>query len=268
MQQSPERSVHWAVHRFDPVPTVAIRVYLRGGSRVEPLAGLASLTGELLSEGTPRADWQQVAERCERRGMSLSTFGALAAHGLAINALACDWREALVLAAELVAESIFPADRLDLIRQQTLAELESINDHPDRFTGRRFLELLYGAHPAGREVLGTAEDLASVAPSDCLTFHQRARAAGVVVAISGAIEVAEVARAVEELFASTPQPLQHRLRTIDRQILRQSSRANAVSSPTLPARSISFSGSSRWQSMTRTFRRFCWLVSFWELGVV
>src|SRR5215212_3599511 len=58
-------------------PSVAIKAVVRAGSRFEPdeKAGLASLVGELLDEGTASRSSQEIAEIVESVGGRLGTFG-------------------------------------------------------------------------------------------------------------------------------------------------------------------------------------------------
>ncbi len=108
--------------------------------------------------------------------MVLASSGTFEAHGLAVNALAADWRLALEWAAELILEPSFPEDRCLLLARQAAAELESLADQPDVRTGWGFLRQLYGDHPLGRPVQGDPESLSRLRPADCAVFHRQGMA--------------------------------------------------------------------------------------------
>lgn len=190
------------VRRVEGAPVVAVRVWLPGGARVEPIPGLAYLAGRLLAEGTRRRSWREVADFVEARGMVLSTSGSFESHGVALDALADDWEEALALAAELVAEPAFPEERTAWAARQVAAELESLADQPEVRTAWAFLEQLYHPHRRALPLQGTADALATVSAADCAAFHARGLAARPRVTVAGLVDEEAVAARLEALFAA------------------------------------------------------------------
>jgi zinc protease len=190
----------FAVRRVEGAPVVSVRVWLPGGARAEAIPGLCYATGQLLSEGTRRRTWREIADQVEARGMVLSTTGSFESHGLGVDALADDWQEALALAAEIVAEPSFPADRTAWATRQILAELDSLADQPEVRTAWAFLEQLYHPHRRALPLQGTADSLPTIEPADCAAFHARALAAGARVTVAGLIDEQAVAARVEALF--------------------------------------------------------------------
>ncbi len=186
--------------RVEGPPVVAVRIWLRGGQRHEETPGQALVAGRLLAEGTRRRDRQTIAEEAEARGMDLASFGGREVSGVAIDALADDWRTALEWALELVFEAAFPADRLDWLRRQTASELASLGDHPEVRTGWEFLRHLYDPHPWSRPLQGDSAGLLKLRRRDCVAFHRRSCAAGMAVTVAGDIDVDRVRPVVEELF--------------------------------------------------------------------
>lgn len=190
-----------AVRRVAAAPVVAVRVWLPGGARAETLPGLAYVTGRALAEGTRRRSWREVADQVEARGMVLTTTGSFESHGLGVDALADDWREALALAAEIVAEPAFPGDRTAWAARQVAAELESLADQPEVRTAWGFLEQLYHPHRRALPLQGTADALTAITAADCAAFHALGLAAGPRVTVAGLVDERAVAARFEELFA-------------------------------------------------------------------
>jgi zinc protease len=190
-----------AVRRVAAAPVVAVRVWLPGGARAETIPGLAYVTGRALAEGTRRRSWREVADQVEARGMVLTTTGSFESHGLGVDALADDWREALALAAEIVAEPAFPGDRTAWATRQVAAELESLADQPEVRTAWAFLEQLYHPHRRALPLQGTAEALMAITAADCAAFHAQGLAAGPRVTVAGLVDEHAVAARFEELFA-------------------------------------------------------------------
>lgn len=186
--------------RIEGAPVVAIRVWLRGGSRLEQTPGQAMVTGRLLGEGTARRDWRRLAEDVESKGMVLSSYGTLEAHGLSFDALARDLPLALDWTGELLRESTFPAPRCDWIRTQLKVELESLADLPDVLSGWAFLKQLYEPHPAARVPLGSAEALDRLEPHECAAFHDESMKRGGVVVVAGDVDPDHASRSLSEIF--------------------------------------------------------------------
>jgi zinc protease len=205
--RSPQASaLELRVRRVPGAPVVAVRVWIRGGSRREEVPGQAYVTGRLLVEGSRRRGWREIAEDSERLGMAISSFGAGDVHGLAVDALADDWERALAWAAELALEPAFPPERVRWIARHAAGELESLADQPDVVAGWGFLEQLYAPHPRGRPVQGDRESLERLTPEACARFHQRGLAEGAVVTVAGEIDERRVADQVRELFGALPEP--------------------------------------------------------------
>ena len=194
------------VHRVEGPPVVAVRLWLWGGSRCETVPGLAWVTGRMLSEGTHRRGWREISESCEARGMVLSAFGGLEAHGIGVDCLARDWRAAIELVAELALESSFPADRCDWQGRQGIAELESQRDEPDTKSSWAFAEQLYVPHPAGRPLPGDATSLLRIDPEACRAFHRAALGRGGVITVAGDVDPEEVAPVVASSLGALGNP--------------------------------------------------------------
>lgn len=188
------------LRRSEGAPIVAVRLLFSGGARVESHPGQALLAGRLLTEGTLRRGWEQIAADAEGRGAILTSFGGYEAHGLAIDALAADWERALDWAAELALESTFPEDRLRWLARQAVAELESQADQADLVTARAFAEQLYAPHPRGRALQGDAASLEALDSARCRAFHESARRWGMTLSIAGVFPEEAVAQRIGELF--------------------------------------------------------------------
>jgi zinc protease len=190
--------------RLGGAPVVSIRIVLAGGARREAIPGQALVSGRMLAEGSATRDWRAIAELAEARGTSVYGYAAFESHGLAIDALAGEWRTALALGAELLFTSAFPADRLAWTARHAAAELEAQEDQADLVTARAFAAQMWAPHPKGRPLQGDAASLASLDPAACRSFHDAALRRGGWLVVAGAIDVDEVTLAAERLFADLP----------------------------------------------------------------
>ncbi len=185
----------------DGAPVVAVRVWLRGGSRIESTPGQALVTGRLLTEGTAQRSWREIATAAEGRGMALAAFGDLELSGVAIDALAADWELAIDWSAEMVLTPAFPEERCAWAIRHAQGELASLADHPEASTSWAFMDQLYSPHPAGRPPQGDPASLASLDRLACRRFHERALAGGVIVTVAGPIDPAAAESRVRERFS-------------------------------------------------------------------
>jgi zinc protease len=190
------------VRRVEGPPVVAIRLWVAGGARLEATPGLGLVTGRLLEEGTRTRDWRRLAADLEDRGMNLATYGAFEGHGVSVEALAPDWREAVDRAAEVLLESTFPEDRCQWIVRQAAAELESLQDEPDVCTSWQFLDQLYTPHPRRRPLQGDAESLSRIRAGDCVRFHAESMERGVIAVLAGLLDEDEAERYLRERLSA------------------------------------------------------------------
>lgn len=188
-------------------PLVSFRARLRGGLLNEKEPGLALLTGRMLAEGTRLRDWQKITTEAENRGMYLQSFASGESLGVGIDALAADADLALEWMAEILTEPIFPQDRFEWTRKQAMAELESLYDQPHYRTARAFAGQIYGQHPYGRALHGSAESLAQRTREECAAYHQEVLAWGGCIVVTGAIDEDEILKKLESRFQGVlPEP--------------------------------------------------------------
>ncbi|MEM9596538.1 MAG: pitrilysin family protein [Acidobacteriota bacterium] len=189
------------VRHVPGMPLMSARVWLRGGSRLEPTPGQSMITGRLLAEGTRRRDWSRLAADIEGRGMLLQSFGTADKLVLNLDALAEDWRLAVQWLAELLLEPSFPEPRFAWLCRQTAAELEGLTDQPDYRTLRGFMDRLYGDHPYGRPLQGGADSLGALSVDDCADLHRRVLSWGGSLVIAGDFDADAVRAEVGDRFA-------------------------------------------------------------------
>ncbi len=155
-------------------PTVTLSGFIKAGAEfdTQPKAGLAALTAENLLSGTKTKDDLALAKALEDRGASLS-FRALR-EGVDINgySLKTDLPVVLETLADVVQNSTFPADEIELSRQRALTSLDLELDDPGRLARRVFQQAIYPAnHPF--HTFPTAESLKSLSREDAVSFYQK-----------------------------------------------------------------------------------------------
>ncbi len=192
------------------LPLFVAEALVRDVRLLEPAdkAGVATLMGSLLDEGTNQHSGQQIAEMIEGVGGQLT----LDASGGKVRVLAPDRHLGLGLLFDCLMHPSFPADAFGRNKEQLQSEIEEAEAQPDVRARQTYLSLVYGSHPLGRPRFGTARTVAPLTRADCAAFHRRAFVPdNITLAIVGDFDrkemIAEVTRLTAEWKkASVPMP--------------------------------------------------------------
>jgi zinc protease len=183
------------------LPILVASAFVKGTRLTEPAdqAGVASLVGNLLSEGTATRTGRQMATAIEDVGGDLSFSAA----GGTVRVLAPDRALGLELLVDGLMRPSFPADALGRVRTQTLSALDDAEQQADYRAQRAFLEKVYGPdHPLGRPTLGRRSTVERLTADDCRRFHAaRFVPNNTVVAVVGDFRADEVIAEVTRLTA-------------------------------------------------------------------
>ncbi len=185
------------------LPAVSINAIVKTGERFvsDDKAGLASLAGEMLDEGTTSRSAQQIASAIESTGGSLQTTGGYATTGVSVTALSSDLDLGLELTADLLRHAQFPEDRLQIERGRRQAEIVARQDEPQIVASEAFNEIIFAGTPQHRPLIGYEETVAKLTRADLLAWHQRFFVPNnTIMAIAGDFSAAETAAKAERLF--------------------------------------------------------------------
>lgn len=186
------------------LPAVAISAAVRTGERFvsDDKAGLASLAGEMLDEGTTSRTAHQIASAIESVGGALQTTGGYATTSVSVTALSGDLEQGLELTADLLRNPLFPEDRLQLEVGKRLAEIVARQDEPQIVASEAFNEIVFAGTPQHRPLIGYEQTVAKLTRADLLAWHQRFFAPNnTILALAGDFSAAQTARRIEQLFA-------------------------------------------------------------------
>lgn len=183
--------------------SVSISALVQAGSRFEPdaKAGLASLVGELIDEGTATRTSDEIAEAVEAVGGRLITMGDYQASGVRAAFLSADISVGLEIAADVLMNATFPEDK---VRQQIgrrMAQIKSRLDVPRVQASDEFNEEVFKGHPLHRPPVGYEHTVADLTRADMIDFYRRYYVPNnTILTIVGDINKAEVKKQIEEVF--------------------------------------------------------------------
>ncbi|WP_442940411.1 M16 family metallopeptidase [Nostoc sp.] len=155
-------------------PTVTLSGYIQGGTEFDPdnRAGLAAFVADNLLNGTKSKDVLTIAKILAERGASLNFEVHREGVHIEGDSLAGDLPIILEILADVVKNSTFPAQELELHRQQTLTDLQQELDEPSEVAKRIFVQSIYPKkHPL--HTFPTEESLQQIHRQDVIDFKAK-----------------------------------------------------------------------------------------------
>jgi len=154
-------------------PLVSMRTLFHSGADYDTaeLAGLASLTGELLDEGAGSRDAVRLAEDLGLLGASLGSGADWDASYISVDSLSRTFDESLAIFADVNRRPMLPEASLDRVRSERLMELLQQRDDAGAIAGKRFSRLIYGGGTYGNTVIGNPDSVARIAADDVRRYY-------------------------------------------------------------------------------------------------
>jgi zinc protease len=181
-------------HRF---PTVTVQLQINGAGALfenANLPGLASVTAQMLREGTNSRSSKQIAEAADRLG---ANFGASADFGSAVTTFSASglrdnfssWFE---LATDVLLHPSFPADELEKLKQRLRVQLRQQRSSANFLLAERFNRAVYGSHPAAKVSL-TTDSIEAITPEILAKWHgERYVPQNAILGFAGDVRAAEL----------------------------------------------------------------------------
>ena len=185
--------------RVDGARSASLGVFVTVGSRHEPasVAGASHFLEHLLFKGTDRLDAASIAEALDRVGGQSNAYTARELTCFWVRLLGEDLDVGLSILGDIVTDPALRASDVDAERTVIEDEILGSHDDPGSVASERFFELVFPAHPLGRDPLGTLTSVARITPEDVRGFFARHYGgANLVVAAAGDVEHDDVARSV------------------------------------------------------------------------
>jgi predicted Zn-dependent peptidase len=183
------------------VRSVALGLWVRTGSRDETpaQAGVSHFLEHLLFKGTERYSAIEISEYFDGLGAMTNAATSKETTHLYSRFLDEHTEAALDLLSEMFLKPTFPDIYSE--RQVVIEEIAMYEDEPSDRVHDVLADAIFGDHPLGRRVLGTAEVIGSIAIPDISAYHQqRYTGPNVVVSASGSLEHERIVELVRSHF--------------------------------------------------------------------
>lgn len=158
------------------VPITQVALAFDAGSAADSpqVRGLASMTMDLVDEGTSALTAQQVAEAKERLGAELSTSNTLDRGFVYLSALTPNLAPSLELMGEMTRDAAFRDDDVERLKAQRLTAIAQSQKDPTKAGQRLLPSVLYGPnHPYGGPPLGDPAAIKKLNRADFIAFRDR-----------------------------------------------------------------------------------------------
>jgi len=187
------------------LPMVTFNLLIEAGSRYDPAEreGLANLAARLLTYGTRSRTALQISETLDFMGAKLSAGCSEEVATVSMTLLKKDLDAGLQLLAEVLTQSVFPAEEIDRQKQSVVASIRAKEEDPGEIAEKKFIEALFPRSPYGRPVEGTADSVKRVDRTSLLEFYERYyRPSRAILAVVGDISHEEIVARLAGAFGS------------------------------------------------------------------
>jgi predicted Zn-dependent peptidase len=190
--------------RVPGVRSIAIGFWIGAGSRDEeaPQAGVSHFIEHLLFKGSARYSATEIAQVFDGLGGELNAATAKEYTVVYARVLDAHLETALDVMADMVLAPGFDAGEMDAEREVVLEEIAMYEDAPPDLVHDLIATAVFGDHPLGRPVIGTADAIGRMARGEVAGYHaDRYVGPNMVIAAAGNLDHEPLAHAVERRFA-------------------------------------------------------------------
>ncbi len=162
--------------RKPDVPLVSVRAVFRGGAEAEPadLAGISSITSELMRRGTQSRTSEQIALQLDSIGAELRLASNRQMAFVATEFMARTSDKALAIFEDVLMNPIFPESEVKKVLAQSTDQVRSLKDNPGPAIARYFNAFYYPAgHPYKTSGAANEASLARMTRTEIEAFYKR-----------------------------------------------------------------------------------------------
>lgn len=187
------------------LPLVNFRIVVRGGTESDPptLAGLSSVTGELLRRGAGKHSATEFSEELDSLGGAFGVLAGDQSTSISAEFLKKDFEQGVALVADAVLRPQFPQDEVRKALARRADGLKSTKDNPGAINLYYRAFFFSGAHPYGRIPDEASYD--RIRRDDIAAYHQRVYVGrNLVVVAVGDFDAAAAKARLTAVFGAAP----------------------------------------------------------------
>lgn len=155
------------------MPLISAQLLIKSGGEVDPsdLAGVADMTGALLTRGTTTRSATQIAEAIEALGGSINSGASWDSSSIGTSVMSSRIGPAMEIFADVVRNPAFKDEEIDRLRRQYLNNLKVSLGQPGAIARFAAARVIYRDAPYGHPLSGTPESLPRIKRDDITRLH-------------------------------------------------------------------------------------------------
>ncbi len=186
------------------LPLVSYRLALRSGDAHDPaeLPGLVDMLTGLLTEGTQSRNSREIADEVARLGATLQAGANSDYTTVAASSLTTFSDEILELLADVALRPVFPANEVELTKQNTKESLKQQRAQPSFLATEMVAKVMFGAHPYS-VTAPTPEAIDATTREKLIEFHRSKFVPNnAVLVVAGDVDHDSLLQRIENLFGN------------------------------------------------------------------
>jgi predicted Zn-dependent peptidase len=170
--------------------SVSVGAWVKTGSRHESLEcwGMCHFLEHMIFKGGKKRGALDISKAVDRVGGDFNAFTSREHTCFHFYLPALELKLGVSLLKEILFSPLFAAKEIERERQVVLQEIAMTRESPEEDTFDRFMEKVFGKHPIGRNILGSAESIEALSRKKVFNFfNQHYRPENMIIAVSGAV---------------------------------------------------------------------------------
>jgi len=164
------------------------------------------LFGDMLLRGTKTHTREQIENELDFMGASLSVDAGFHSLSVSGQTLSRNMDRFLALVTEILTEPTFPEEELTKLREETIAQIYLRLEEDAQIARLKFMEIIYGRHPYGHDLMGSPTSLKKITRSDLVTFYNtNIQGQGFVVGVAGDLTRSKLDEITKQLAQRLPE---------------------------------------------------------------
>ena len=192
-----------ATDTMSDLKSVAIALYVRAGSRHEreDQNGIAHFLEHMAFKGTQRRSASDISRTIENVGGYLNAYTSRDRTAYTVRVLSGDIELAIELLSDIILNSRFAPEDIEMERKVILNEIHQYRDYPEDVVFEELQRMVYPDQPFGRPIIGTEELVRGYGRSDLRGFvGEHYRADRMILAAAGGVTNECLADMAEKYF--------------------------------------------------------------------
>jgi zinc protease len=193
----------WVV-KYTELPIVSMNLVVNAGGALDSAekAGVASMTSNMLNQGTKTRSAVDIANSLQSIGASVNPNASWDASTVSMQSLTKNLDQALDIYADVIINPSFPDKELESIRRRTLLGFQQRRASPTAVAGVVYDKVLYGEQAYGRQLIGDEKTVKAMSRDDLANFYNTYyRPNNSTLIVVGNVDTSSIKAKLEKAFA-------------------------------------------------------------------